>query len=101
MLVISINSIKYSNDDTKIDVKSFSSKGYYYFKVKDNGIGIPKEDLPRIFERFYRVDKARKSGGTGLGLAIVKHIVKTFGGKIEVDSKVGEGTEFTLKIKHI
>lgn len=95
------NSIKYSNDDTKIDVKSFSSKGYYYFKVKDNGIGIPKEDLPRIFERFYRVDKARKSGGTGLGLAIVKHIVKTFGGKIEVDSKVGEGTEFTLKIKHI
>lgn len=95
------NSIKYSNDNTKIDVKSFSSKSYYYFKVKDNGIGIPKEDLPRIFERFYRVDKARKSGGTGLGLAIVKHIVKTFGGKIEVDSKVGEGTEFTLKIKHI
>lgn len=95
------NSIKYSNNNTKINVKSFSDKEYYYFKVEDNGIGIPKEDLPRIFERFYRVDKARKSGGTGLGLAIVKHIVKTFGGEISVDSEVSKGTEFTFKIKHI
>ena len=102
-IVINIieNSIKYSNNNTKINVKSFSDKEYYYFKVKDNGIGIPKEDLPRIFERFYRVDKARKSGGTGLGLAIVKHIVKTFGGEISVDSEVSKGTEFTFKIKHI
>lgn len=102
-IVINIieNSIKYSNNNTKINVKSFSDKEYYYFKVKDNGIGIPKEDLPRIFERFYRVDKARKSGGTGLGLAIVKHIVKTFGGEISVDSEVLKGTEFTFKIKHI
>lgn len=95
------NSIKYSNEGAKVDINSFSNKGYYYLSVKDNGIGIPEEDLPRIFERFYRVDKARKSGGTGLGLAIVKHIVKSFGGDIEVKSKLGEGTEFVFKIKYI
>ena len=69
--------------------------------VEDNGIGIPKEDIPRIFERFYRVDKARKSGGTGLGLAIVKHIVKTFNGNIKVESVLGVGSKFIIQIKHI
>ena len=69
--------------------------------VKDNGIGIPKEDIPRIFERFYRVDKSRKKGGTGLGLAIVKHIVKIFNGEINVKSEIGEGTTFEVKIPYI
>ena len=95
------NSIKYSEKGDKIFIKSFSKDGYYNFIVKDTGIGIPKEDLPRIFERFYRVDKSRKSGGTGLGLAIVKHIVKSFGGTIEVKSELNKGTEFIFRIKHI
>lgn len=95
------NSIKYSENGDKIFIKSFSKDGYYNFIVKDTGIGIPKEDLPRIFERFYRVDKSRKSGGTGLGLAIVKHIVKSFGGTIEVKSELNKGTEFIFRIKHI
>ncbi|MBM7835092.1 HAMP domain-containing sensor histidine kinase [Clostridium sardiniense] len=95
------NAIKYSEEGAKVDIKSFSRNGYYNFIVRDTGIGIPEDDLPRIFERFYRVDKARKSGGTGLGLAIVKHIVKSFGGTIEVKSVLNEGTEFIFKIKHI
>ncbi|MDQ0148085.1 ATP-binding protein [Eubacterium multiforme] len=95
------NAIKYSNEGATVNVRSYSSHGYYTFEVEDNGIGIPDEDIPRIFERFYRVDKARKSGGTGLGLAIVKHIVKSFAGTIEVYSKLNEGTKFVLKIKYI
>ncbi len=95
------NAIKYSENGDKVFIKSFSKDGYYNFIVEDTGIGIPEEDIPRIFERFYRVDKARKSGGTGLGLAIVKHIVKSFGGTIDVKSELNKGTEFTFRIKHI
>ncbi|HEY5524870.1 MAG TPA: ATP-binding protein [Clostridium sp.] len=95
------NGIKYSNQGAEVMVRSYSEKDNYVLQVQDTGIGIPKEDLPRIFERFYRVDKARKSGGTGLGLAIVKHIVKTFNGEIIIDSKVDVGSVFTVKIEHL
>ena len=69
--------------------------------VRDTGIGIPEEHIPHIFERFYRVDKSRskQSGGTGLGLAIVKHIAEKYGAEIAVESKVGEGTEISLRFK--
>ncbi len=94
------NSIKYTPDGGNIEV--FAGKVYneIYIKVKDNGIGIPKSDLGRIFERFYRVDKARtrKAGGTGLGLAIAKEMVEAHGGKISIQSEVGEGSEVMITL---
>ena len=95
------NAIKYSGENSTVIINSYSENGEYVLSVKDNGIGIPEEDIPRIFERFYRVDKSRKGEGTGLGLAIVKHIVNLFNGKIEVKSKLGERTEFIITINHI
>ena len=93
------NSIKYSEDKSEVNIITSEQNGKFILEVIDNGIGIPIDDLPRIFERFYRVDKSRASKGTGLGLAIVKHIVKLFNGEIFVQSKLGEGTKFTVKIK--
>ena len=68
--------------------------------MEDTGIGIPKELQPRVYERFFRVDKARSNeiGGTGLGLAIVKHLTQSFGGSVEVSSEMGEGTRFTIRL---
>ncbi len=94
------NAIKYTPAGGKIDV--FSGRMYQdvYIKVVDTGIGIPKENLPRIFERFYRVDKARsrETGGTGLGLAIAKQIMDDMGGRIQISSQVGIGTEVVISI---
>ncbi len=94
------NAVKYTPDGGKIEV--FTGKIYsdVYIKVVDNGIGIPKENLPRIFERFYRVDKARSrdTGGTGLGLAIAKQIMEEMGGGISIASEPGKGTEVTITI---
>ena len=93
------NAIKYSNENGNVKILITSNNGYFIFKVIDNGIGIPKNDIQRIFERFYRVDKSISTKGTGLGLAIVKHIVKLFNGDITVDSEVGVGSTFTVRIK--
>ena len=92
------NAIRYSGSD-KIEVNLINDKNII-IEVKDYGVGIPEEHIPRIFERFYRVDKtrSRQSGGTGLGLAIVKHIVELHNWKIEVNSKVGQGTSFRIII---
>lgn len=95
------NAVKYSNDKGKITINSYNDEQYYCLDIIDDGIGIPKEDIPRIFERFYRVDKSRKKGGTGLGLAIVKHIVKIFNGQIDVESELGVGTTFKIKIPYL
>ncbi|WP_059054325.1 two-component system histidine kinase PnpS [Paenibacillus senegalimassiliensis] len=98
------NAISYSLEGGKIQVQagiiSDGDEEKVRFVVSDTGIGIPKKDLPRIFERFYRVDKARSrgSGGTGLGLSIVKHLVELHRGTIRVESKVGEGTTFVLEL---
>ncbi len=93
------NAVKYSNENGKVKVELFEKNNYFTMEVEDNGMGIPKDDLPRIFERFYRVDKSRSTKGTGLGLAIVKHIVKLFNGEVDVYSKLGEGTKFIVKIR--
>jgi two-component system phosphate regulon sensor histidine kinase PhoR len=94
------NGIKYTHDGGKVDIRTYHDKGYVYIDVTDTGIGIPKEHLPRLFERFYRVDKGRSRalGGTGLGLAIVKHIVAAIDGDIKVRSEQGIGTTFTVII---
>ena len=94
------NGIKYTPNDGQVWIKMSQELDDLVISIKDNGIGIPEEHIDRLFERFYRVDKARSRnvGGTGLGLAIVKHVVLSFGGHIDVKSKYGEGTEFIVKI---
>lgn len=99
-IVINIltNSIKYTPEGGLIRIYAGPIDNRVYIKVIDNGIGIPQKDLGRIFERFYRVDKARsrKMGGTGLGLSIVKEMVDRNNGTINIDSKLNEGTEVTM-----
>lgn len=92
------NAVKYSREGDKVLVSAERINEQTSISVTDTGIGIPEEDLPRIFERFYRVDKARsrESGGTGLGLSIVKHLTELMGGKISVTSEPGKGSTFTL-----
>lgn len=94
------NAIKYTPADGAISLRYYRENETAVIDVADTGVGIPQKDLPRIFERFYRVDKARSRelGGTGLGLSIVKHLVKALGGTISVSSQVGAGTIFTLRL---
>lgn len=94
------NAIKYTPENGDVNVKIFADKDDAVIKVSDTGMGIPKEDQARIFERFYRVDKARSReiGGTGLGLAITKHIAMNLGGTISVESELEKGSTFTVRI---
>ena len=94
------NAINYTPNGGKVTVAAYNSSGYVKIEVSDTGMGIAPEALPRIFERFYRVDKARSrnTGGTGLGLSITKHIVEAHDGQIFVDSVVGQGSTFTIML---
>lgn len=94
------NSIKYSNEGKEVKIKIEDIKDRLILKVEDQGIGIKREEIPRIFERFYTVDKSRskQNGGTGLGLSIVKHIINVLNGKIEVESVPNKGTKFIITL---
>lgn len=94
------NAIKYSDNNGTVKIGKKVENSNCIIWIEDTGVGISKEHIDRIFERFYRVDKARSrsQGGTGLGLAIVKHIVMSFNGSISLESQVGKGSRFTLKI---
>src|SRR5690606_34282298 len=94
------NAIRHTPEEGLVELKVTSEQDYLKLEVKDNGSGIPAEDLPFIFERFYKADKARtrSRAGTGLGLAIAKNIVDAHNGTISVWSEIGKGTGFTIKL---
>ena len=94
------NAIKYGGEGGRIEVRIAAEDTRLQIEVKDNGPGISAHHLPRLFERFYRVDegRARAQGGTGLGLSIVKHLVTRMGGSVEVESTLGEGTTFIVTL---
>jgi two-component system sensor histidine kinase SenX3 len=94
------NAVKYSDPGSSIDVSVTTDGQHLKLVVTDHGIGIPARDLERVFERFYRVDlaRSRQTGGTGLGLSIVRHVVANHEGEVSVDSRLGEGSTFTLRL---
>lgn len=96
------NAVKYSEAETTVTVECRVDGDVIEFVVSDQGVGIPPHDLDRVFERFYRVDKARSrgTGGSGLGLAIVRHVATNHQGQVFVSSEEGEGSRFTLRIPH-
>lgn len=94
------NAIRYTKPGGRVEVTLASEDGDVALRVADTGIGIPSRDLPRVFERFYRVDRARsrETGGTGLGLSIVKHVVENHGGTVSVESELGRGSAFEVRL---
>jgi len=94
------NAVKYSERGDPVEVEADAADGAICLSVRDHGIGIPSRDLERIFERFYRVDRARSraTGGTGLGLSIVRHVAQLHGGDVTVESIEGEGSTFRLRL---
>ena len=92
------NAVKYNKNGGKVDITLKKENDEAVLTVEDNGIGIPKDEQDRVFERFYRVDKShsKEIGGTGLGLSIVKHGVTFLGGTLKMVSEIGKGTELTM-----
>ena len=93
-----VNAYNYSNVNAKVRLDVKTKDNYLTIEIKDDGIGIPEESIPYLFERFYRIDssRSRESGGSGIGLTIVKQFVEAHGGTIEVDSQIDVGTTFTI-----
>jgi len=94
------NAVRYTGDGGSVDVSVRAEDDSVVVKIADTGIGIPQRELPRIFERFYRVDRARsrETGGTGLGLSIVRHVTENHGGEVTVESELGQGTVFEVRL---
>ncbi len=94
------NAVKYNNPGGYVHVSLNSDHRYFYIHVEDNGLGIPEESIPHIFERFYRADKShsREIGGTGLGLSITQNVIRMHKGEIKVSSRLGEGTRFVVRV---
>jgi two-component system phosphate regulon sensor histidine kinase PhoR len=92
------NAIKFNNPGGKVTISTTFHNESAIVSVSDTGMGISKEDLPHIFERFYKADKARSQGGSGLGLAIAKHTIQAHGGNISVKSEEGKGTTITFDL---
>ena len=94
------NAVRYSPERGRVRVRLSERDGRAVLEVEDTGIGIPGRDLPRIFERFYRVDRARsrETGGTGLGLSIARHVAERHGGEIEAESELGQGSTFRVTL---
>jgi len=94
-----VNAIKYSADDSVVKISWSQRDGSYYLTVSDQGIGVDASNIPRLTERFYRVEDSRSAGcggGTGLGLAIVKHVAASHGARLQIESKLGKGSSFSL-----
>jgi two-component system phosphate regulon sensor histidine kinase PhoR len=93
-----LNALKFTPAGGSVRVRAAAGEGVVAVSVSDTGAGIAAQDVPRVFERFYKADRARGSGGTGLGLAIVKHTVEAHGGRVTVESHEGQGTTFTFTV---
>ena len=100
MINLLANSVKYTHNNGKIDIKAFDKGNRILIEIADNGIGIPKDELPKIFEEFYRAANAKKTerDGTGLGLSIAKQIVERHNGRIWVESEEGKGSKFSIEL---
>ena len=94
------NGVRYSDADQRITITVEPREDSVALIVRDEGVGIPRAELERVFERFYRVDRARsrETGGTGLGLAIVRHVAQNHGGRVLVESMPGEGSSFSMQL---
>jgi len=90
------NAIKFTPDGGAVRVLARPDGAGVKIEVSDNGSGVESQDLPRVFERFYKADRARRAGGTGLGLAVVKHTAEAHGGRVEAESRLGEGSSFRI-----
>lgn len=97
------NAIKYSGNNSKVEIKTWDDRDFVYVEISDNGIGIAKQDLDHVFDKFYRVknDASHRIKGSGLGLYLVKFFVEAHGGSISVKSELGKGTTFLLKFKNV
>ena len=92
------NALKFTPENGRIDISASTNHDVVEVRVSDNGLGIPPESLPHIFERFYKVERSRRNEGSGLGLAIVKNIVQAYGGEVSVESREGEGSTFSFTL---